>query len=498
MNKAVGHDNIPAYFLRIAAPNIAPYLQCFIEFAFVNGIFPESCTRAKIIPIHKKGDKTNPNNYRPISILTCFAKILERLIYDRFLAFLKKHNVIHKTQYGFQKHTSTTHAVLDIVSTAYDNISQNLFTGLIFLDLRKAFDCVPHDILLTKLKHYGIRGPSNVLIETFLDRSQYTSINGIDSEIKSVKYGVAQGSTLGPLLFLLYINDLPNSACSLPRLFADDTCLILNSNTIPCLETKMNQDLLKVCQWCMANRIGLNPTKSNYLIIPPKLRKTTPQTYLYLNDTPLSTSKSFKYLGVHLDSQLNFHVHITEIEHKISRAVGIMSKLKHFLPQTAMIKLYYALVHPHLLYGLIIWGQTFPSYLTKLSTLQNKAIKLSCGGSYRDHATPYFKELGILKLPDLCDLETAKFVHLHFLKKLPPQLSNMFVKTSKISTRLTRSTSPSNNLSLYIPRFQTARLQRSIKYKGVKVWNAIPSNIQTETPRLFKSKLKKHILGNYN
>ena len=135
-----------------------------------------------------------------------------------------------------------------------------------------------------------------------------------------------------------------------------------------------------------------------------------------------------------------------------------MSKLKHFLPQTAMIKLYYVLVHPHLLYGLIIWGQTFPSYLTKLSTLQNKAIKLSCGGSYRDHATPYFKELGILKLPDLCDLETAKFVHLHFQKKLPPQLSNMFVKTSKISTRLTRSTSPSNNLSLYIPRFQTARL----------------------------------------
>ena len=108
------------------------------------------------------------------------------------------------------------------------------------------------------------------------------------------------------------------------------------------------------------------------------------------------------------------------------------------------------------------------------------------------------KNLAYLNYPDLYDLETAKFVHLHFLKKLPPQLSNMFVKTSKISTRLTRSTCPSNNLSLYIPRFQTARLQRSIKYKGVKVWNAIPSNIQTETPRLFKSKLKKHILGNYN
>ena len=318
MNKAVGNDNIPSYFLRIAAPNVAPYLQCFIEFAFVNGIFPENCTRAKIIPIHKKGDKTDPNNYRPISILTCFAKILERLIYDRFLAFLKKHNVIYKTQYCFQKHTFTTHAVLDIVSTAYDNINRNLDTGLIFLDLRKAFDCVPHDILLAELKHYGIRGTLNRLIETFLDRSQYTRINGIDSKIKSVKYGVAQGLTLGQLLFLLSINHLPNSACSLPRLFVDDTCLILNSNTIPCIETKMNQDLQKVSQWCMANRISLNPTKSNYLIIPPKLRETTPQIFLYLHNIPLSTSKSVKYLGVHLDSQLIFHDHITAIEHKIS------------------------------------------------------------------------------------------------------------------------------------------------------------------------------------
>ena len=161
----------------------------------------------------------------------------------------------------------------------------------------------------------------------------------------------------------------------------------------------------------------LNPTKSNYLIIPSKLRETTPQIYLYLNNIPLPTSKSVKYLDFYLDSQLNFHDHITATEHKISRAVGIMSKLKPFLPQSAMIKLYCALVYPHLLYGLIIWGQTFPSYLTKLSTLQNKAIKLSCGGSYQDHVTPYFKELGILKLPDLRDLETAKFVHLHFLKK---------------------------------------------------------------------------------
>ena len=249
----------------------------------------------------------------------------------------------------------------------------------------------------------------------------------------------------------------------------------------------------------MVNRISLNSTKCNNLIIPSKFRETTPQIYLYLSNILLSTSKSVKYLGVHLDSQSNFHDHVTATEHKKSRAVGIMYKLKHFLSRSALIKLYYALVYLHLLSGLIIWGQTFPSYLTILRRqLSEFFCKTFLRGSYQNHVTSYFKELGILKVSDLRDLETAKFVHLHFLKKLSPQLSNIFVKTCKISTRQTRSTCPSHNLSLYKPRFQTARLQRSITYKGVKVWNAIPTNIQTETPRLFKTKLKKHILDNYN
>ena len=258
---------------------------------------------------------------------------------------------------------------MDIVSTAYDNISQNLYTGLVFLDLRKAFDCVPHNILLAKVKHYGIRAPSNRLIKTFLNRIQFTSNNGIDSEIKPVKYGAAQGSTLEPLLFLLDINDLPNSACSFPRLFADETCLILTSNTIPHLETKMNLDLQKVSQWCMANRINLNPTTSNYLIITPKLRETPPQISLTLNNILLSASKSVKYLGVHLDSQLNVQDHITATEHKISRAAGIISKLKFFFSAICNDQIMLCSGSTPLNIWCNNMGQTFPSYLTNLSTL---------------------------------------------------------------------------------------------------------------------------------
>jgi len=173
VNKAVGHDNIPAYFLKNAATAIAPYLQYFIKFSFKNGVFPDSCTLAKIIPLYKKRNKTDPNNCRPISLLSCFSKILEHLIYNRLLKFLKKHNVIHKTQYGFQKkkniyiYISTDHAILNLTTASFDNINQNLYTALIFLDLCKAFDMVSHDILLHNLDRYGIRGPALQLISHF-------------------------------------------------------------------------------------------------------------------------------------------------------------------------------------------------------------------------------------------------------------------------------------------------------------------------------------------
>lgn len=496
VNKAVGPDNIPAYYLRVAASVIAPFLQYFIEFSFITGIFPANCSIARVFPLHKKGDISDPNNYRPISILSCFAKILERLIYDRFLAFLKKHNVIHKSQYGFQKGVCTGHAILDIVTNTFDNIKNNNYTGLIFLDLRKAFDTVSHDILLAKLNHYGIRGPALLLMQSFLNRRQYVCINNQTSENMPITYGVAQGSTLGPLLFLLYINDLANSVDHLPRLFADDTCLVVPGNNTNHLELIMNRELENVYKWCNANKLSLNPKKSYYLIISPKLRSNSPQISLLLNSIPISYSESIKYLGVIIDPHLNFKSHISSIQKKISRSVGILSKLKHFLPKTALLKIYYAIIHPHILYGLPVWGSTFSSYLNKLNTLQNKAVKTIDGGSYLDHATPCYSHLKILKISELFKLEVAKLISLHYSKNLPPLLSNLFVPTNQISSRSTRASSH-ENLSLYMPRFKTARLQRSIKYQGVKIWNEIPPSIKSKPTKLLKKYLKKYFLNRY-
>ena len=208
MNKALGHDTISPLFLKAARDIVAPFPQVFIDFSFKNGIFPDNCKTAKIFPLHKKGDVNNPSNFRPISIPSCFSKIYEQVLYNRLVKFLDKHNVITPTQYCFQKGISTTHAILDIVTNAFDNIHRKKFSGLIFLDLQKAFDTVNHSILLSKLHHYGIRGPANRLIESFLDRKQYVCLSGCRSDLKSIKYGVARGSKIGPLLFLIW-NSIP-------------------------------------------------------------------------------------------------------------------------------------------------------------------------------------------------------------------------------------------------------------------------------------------------
>ena len=256
LHKSVGHDNISSYYLRIGSDILAPVLCYFIDNAFRLGIFPQSCKKAKIIPLFKTGKPNKLTNYLPISILACFSKIIEKLIHKRLSSFFEKHSILAKAQYGFQASKSTSHAILDVLTTAYEHINNNEYTGLILLDFKKAFDTVSHSILLYKLEHYGICGVANKLLKLFLsDRFQFVSHHNSSSDILINKSGVPQGSNLGPLLFLIYINDIPTALNSNPRLFADDTCLNINAITPSNLIEKMNQELTTVHEWTTANKI---------------------------------------------------------------------------------------------------------------------------------------------------------------------------------------------------------------------------------------------------
>ena len=313
------------------------------------------------------------NNYRPISILTCFSKIIEKILYARLYKFLKKHNVIYENQYGYQSNVSTVQQCWMCCTSCYHNINESCYTALSFVDLRKAFDTVSHETLLIILSSYGIRGVAYGLIHSYLhNRQPFVSNNHSKSDLKLTHCGVPQGSSLGPLFFLVYINDLNFALKSQPRFFADDTCLIVEGLNPEQLQIKINSELQNLHQWCCVNKLSINPSKTNIIIIPPKQTNATiPHLHLTSNGSAINIVDSAKYLGVVIDNELIFKQHIKIMEGKVARSVGILSKLKHFFPQNIMLQLYYALVHPFLSYGIIIWGATYPTYIKRLKSLQN-------------------------------------------------------------------------------------------------------------------------------
>ena len=241
----------------------------------------------------------------------------------------------------------------------------------------------------------------------------------------------------------------------------------------------------------------INPVKSSALIIPPKITKSNiaAETAFTIKKAKILPSPFVKYLGLLIDNKLNFQTHIALLEKKVSRAVGIVSEVKQFLPLVILRQLYFTLIHSQLIYGLIIWGSTDPSYLKKLAVLPNRAILLVGGGNRYQSVTPFFVLLDELKLVDLFRLETAKFMYKFIHNKLPSSFSNYLMKTFIISSRITRTSSNSNNL--YMPKFSSTSLQRCIKYHSVKTWNSIPTEIQKSSFTKFTIEYKSYLISFY-
>ena len=262
------------------------------------------------------------------------------------MSIIEKHSILSPIQYGFRPESSTEFVILDIVSSCYENINDKLFTGLIMIDLKKAFDLVIHSILLQELEHYGFHGNVFNLFFTYLsNRQQYVSVNNVNFSTQYIKYGVSQGSVLGPLLFLLYINDLGNSCDSTPRLFADDTCVIAKATSSAQLEQQLNHELKQIAAWINANNLTINPSKTYAFVISPFTNSNFPTLNLFYSHHSIDVVRTVKYLGIILDNQLLFKQHIKMLEAKLSRYVGILFKLKPFLPKYISSKIYYAFIH---------------------------------------------------------------------------------------------------------------------------------------------------------
>lgn len=494
LHKAPGPDGINSYIIKKSEAVIAPALMKLFNKCLDKGIFPDSLKTASIVPLHKGGAREEPTNYRPISLLPQFSKLLEKTIKNRMISFLDNNKIITNDQFGFRKSHSTELAIISIQNTLLQNLEKGKITCTIFLDLAKAFDSVDHRILLNKLEKYGIRGTPLQLLKSYLSNRQHvTKLDGISSDTKLLDIGVPQGSILGPLLFLLFINDLPSITKFSVKLFADDTLLSLVGDDFKTLEKQTNIELKKVSKWFTANRLTLNLSKSKFMIVKRKYRKLNDSFVLRFNGKRMEKCQSYKYLGVHIDENLDFKTHINFLCEKIGKLCGIFAKLRHSCNRDLLKTIYHALIESHLQYCNIIWGNAKETVLSRLSKLQDKIVRIMCfapfGSNDVDHL---YESLKILKLRQLHKLAKAKFIFKSKNEKLPSSFENFFTESHGHHQYNLRSREREDYKCEW---GKTQYGMRRVQYEGVKLWNNIPQEIRkANTIEIFSEKYKELLI----
>ena len=501
IRKSVGPNSIPIKLLKQFSKEISVPIEKLINLSFETGIFPDALKLASIIPVFKKGDPLQCTNYRPISLISNISKIMEKLVHHRLYIFLENNKVLFDEQFGFRNKHSTTHALIEITEKIREALDKKQFACGIFIDLQKAFDTVNHDILLDKLNYYGVKGTSNMWFKTFLkDRFQYTTLKEHSSEKLMSTHGVPQGSVLGPLLFLLFINDLHKAILhSSVHHFADDTNLLLAEKSLKRINKLVNHDLKVLCQWIRSNKLSLNAGKTEIIIFKNKNQEITKHLNFRISGQKINPTTKVKYLGVFLNDSLTWDAHLNTLIPKLNRAIGLLAKIRHYTPKYLLKTIYYSLFNSHLIYASQIWGQSMSHHLRKLIELQEKALRII---NFLPDTAPLkdiYKNSKILKLPEYIALQNALLIKDFFNEELPKPLNQYFKKLNH--QHLYRTRSATHN-SIFVPKVYTETYgKNSIKYKSTMLWNYLQQTIQNDMQHLTRSELKnlitEHFLNKY-
>ena len=491
--RSCGHDGFDNSTLKKIMPAIVQPFAYICNLSMTSGVFPQKMKLAKIIPVFKKGDTLSITNYRPISLLTVFSKVLEKIVFTRTTKFLEDYDILHESQFGFRKKQNTSHALLNLINKITKSIDDQTHTIGLFLDFSKAFDTIDHTILLSKLTHYGIRGIAHDWYRSYLDeRQQFTCIDSCNSKLRNINCGVPQGSILGPLLFIIYINDLHKSSDLLaPIMYADDTNLFFSHKNTDTLCNTVNTELQAVTKWIKANKLSLNLEKTNFMLFSTTLSEL-PQPIIMDNVQIQKVSKT-KFLGTFIDDKLTWKFHVEHVCKTISRNIGMMNKLKYTFPSKVLLSLYSTLVLPYLNYGILAWGNSALYLLDRILLLQKKAMRVISNAHFLDKSDELFHSNKVLKVSDIYKLNTAVLMFQKLNNTLPPSISNMFILNNQIHRYPTRQID-----QFHLPRTRTVLTQNTFIYTAPNYWNSLPREIK-DLKGLFhlKRKIKKNLLSLY-
>ena len=479
-------DEIPVRIFKKLVNSVAYPIKLLLNSSFSQGIFPEKLKIARISPIHKSGDSSIPSNFCPISSLHYMSKIYERAVSNRLMSFCSRFSLISRNQFGFQAGISTNDALIKLTECLYKSLNDKKFNFTILVDIRKAFDCVNHSILLSKLYNYGIRGSPHEWFASYLkDRKCFIENNDIRSNINVFNTGLPQGSILGPCLFLLVIEDLPKISNLFEMiLFADDTTLTMSNSNFNELVDNTNMELDSLKNWINANKLTVNTDKTELLFVSNRLAPNQNNISIEFQGASITPVNDCRYLGVQIDDKLSFRNHIQCILGKISKYTGILYKIRSNLPISTRINYYYAFIHPYLSYNILVWGNTFQTILEPINIQLKRIVRIICGAQFRDHTDPLFKKLKILKLHDLYRYHMLIYMHKQKL------MGNLNLSDNIHNTRHHEEIRP-----------QYHRLtvsQHSVSFMGPKIWNSLPHNMQSITNNhTFRKKIKNIMIENY-
>ena len=423
-----GHDNISNVLLKKLCTSIASPLSIIFNKSLEEGLFPEDMKMADVVPLFKSKDRSECTNYRPISLLLTISKLLEKIVYRRTYKFLERHDNLYVSQYGFREGHSCENAISELVSEIVKRQQEGMYTLALFLDLSKAFDSLEHNVLLNKLTRYGIRGKTNEWFASYLQnrkmrvKCNIASTGTVEySQYQTVNYGIPQGSCLGPLIFIIFTNDLNTQLMNTTSLlFADDTTIYKSHRHLRYLKWCVEEDMRRLINWFKANKLTLNLGKTVCVLFQKNGQRQT--ITLDLDNIQIINAKEVKFLGLWLDEYLNWYTHVQKLILKLTRNLNLLKYSKKMMPKETKKLVYHAHIGSHIQYGLVLWGNGITNeQIHKLQKIQDQCLYYITGERIKNISAN--KDLKILTISDLIKMANLKFGYKFLHHLLPIKVS---------------------------------------------------------------------------